>query len=274
MNQTIFKSNHSPFVLLAPANVTVPCTFLNRSLDMAIYTQMLAKMQVMRGAVALQEGAIHPKDLDGESRYQMPGDAASWHLLRVSKDGSIRGCARVLVHPERVAFAALRLSQSAIAKSVAWSTKVRLAVETDVNLARAAKLTLIEPGGWVVDTKWRGGMDGVSIALSLFAWSQLIGGCLAYVTATAKHGSSSILKRLGGSSLSFAGTPIPRYFDPQYGCEMEIIKLNTKTLNARFEPLMDSLRNVLASSMIVQCCTASLPLPSQALIPTSPTICF
>ncbi len=252
MNNVKSKSKASGFVLLAPAHIKVPDTFRNLQFDSAIYLLMLSKMQVMRGAVALHEGAIRPCDLDADLRHQMPEDLVSWHLLRVSEDGRVRGCARILVHPERVLFTALRLSNAAIAKSMEWSREVRFAVEADIVSAQAANLTLIEPGGWVLDAKCRGGLDGISIALSVFAWSQLIGGCLAYVTATVKHESSSILKRLGGSPLSFGGVPIPRYYEPEYNSEMEIIQLYTKKLNARFEPLMASLRRVLAHSMILQ----------------------
>ncbi len=74
------------------------------------------------------------------------------------------------------------------------------------------------------------------IALSAFVWSHT-GGCPAHVTATVKHRSSAILRRLGGSSLKFQGQELPRYYDPEYECEMEILKFETRSLNSRFESL-------------------------------------
>jgi hypothetical protein len=180
------------------------------------------------------------------------------------EDNRIRGCARILVHPEHANFSDLRLSESTIAKSPEWKAPIRCAVEKEMEMGRISGVTLVEPGGWVLQKDLRGGPDAVGIALSAFAWSQLMGGSLAFVTASVKHGSASILKRLGGSLLTFAGTEIPRYFDSRYGCEMELLKIHTRGLNPRFESVMAPLRDALMVTPVLQCLTTPLPLPGIA----------
>jgi hypothetical protein len=245
-------NNTSPFMILAPSNAILPAAFRRVNRDQRGYDDMLCSMQQMRGRIALNEGAVREGDLGLGRRHVMAGDEDSWHLIRVGENENILGCARILVHSKHANFGSLRVSQTPLANSSEWKNQVRSAVEQDIKAARDSEMTVVEPGGWVIDEQLRGGSDAVAIALSAFAWSQLIGGCLAYVTATVKHHSSAILRRLGGSSLTFQGQELPRYYDPEYECEMEILKFETRSLNSRFESSMAPLRTLLAHSPVFQ----------------------
>jgi hypothetical protein len=244
------KSSLSRFILLAPKQVVVPPTFRNRWIDTEIHGQVLADMQRMRGRIALRENAVAEKDLDRDGRHRMPGDDSSWHLIRVCGSGKVLGCARILVHSDSARFSSLRLSKSALAKDPRWSKQVRWTIEAEIAAARKEKLNLVEPGGWVLEERVRGTSEAVAIALSAFAWSQLVGDCLAFVTATVKHESSSMLRRLGGDSIYFAGNPVPRYYEPQFQCEMELLKI--RGLNSKFESMLAPLRESLSASTVLQ----------------------
>jgi hypothetical protein len=247
------KSNNPfSFMILAPADVVLPAAFRQVQQDQRAYHQLLCNMQQLRGRIALEEGAVRKKDLGPGNRHVMAGDEDSWHLIRTDHSGNAIGCARILVHSKNASFGSLRVSRTPLAKSPEWESQVRSAVEQDIKVARNSEMTVVEPGGWVIEEKSRGGADAVAIALSAFAWSQLIGGCLAYVTATVKHRSCAILRRLGGSPLKFQGLELPRYYDPEYECEMEILKFETRSLNSRFESSMAPLRVLLAQSPVVQ----------------------
>jgi hypothetical protein len=168
----------------------------------------------------------------------MPVDEKSWHLLRLRRDGKVAGCARILVHPPDVAFPGLRLASSSVARSDTWSLHVKDAVETELERARLNGMTTIEPGGWVVDEDLRGTLGAVSLAISAFALAQVLGNCIGFMTATVKHGSSTILRRLGGSNLRARGEAIPTFFEPEWGCDMELLRFDTSSLNPRFEPTL------------------------------------
>jgi hypothetical protein len=246
------SNNPFYFMILAPGDAALPAAFRQVYQDQRTYSQLLCNMQQMRGTIALEEGAVRKRDLGPGNRHVMAGDEDSWHLIRTDPNGTMIGCARILVHSKHANFGSLRVSQTPLANSPEWESQVRAAVENDIRVARNSEMTVVEPGGWVLDEKLRGGSDAVAIALSAFAWSQLIGGCLAYVTATVKHRSSAILRRLGGSPLKFQGQELPRYYDPEYECEMEILKFETRSLNSRFESSMAPLRALLAQSPVVQ----------------------
>jgi hypothetical protein len=242
----------TPYMILAPAGAKVPTSFEQQTVCNESYEMMLARMQVMRGRIALAEGAIQKDQLDCDKRFWMPQDKDSWHLLRLGSNGSVEGCIRILEHQDRPKFTSLRLSNSAIARSNNWSGKVRAAVESEVEQVSRRGARVVEPGFWALNESLRVGREAVSIALSVFAWSQLIGDRVAYVTATVRNDSCGMLRRLGGRGLEFNGEAVPRYFDPEYDCDMELLKFDMAGLNPRFETMMAPLRKMLAGSPIVQ----------------------
>lgn len=229
-------------VILAPRRGEVPQSYLNISGDRSQYSRLLQQMQRLRGRIALQEGVVAKSALRSCGRYVMPGDEESWHLLRVRSDGTVAACARVLVHPHDVKFSRLRLASSSVARSGVWSPHVRDAVETELHHARLSGHTTIEPGGWVVDADLRGKFEAISLVIGAFALAQILGNCVGFMTATVKHGSSTILRRLGGRNLHAAGDPIPPFFEPDWGCDMELLRFDTTSLNPRFRATLAEAR--------------------------------
>jgi hypothetical protein len=249
--QTMARIGECPrFVILAPRTEEIPRLSMDVRRDKIQHTRLLSEMQRLRGRIALREGAIAASALDTEGRQSMPGDERSWHLLRLRGDGGVIGCARILVHPRNVKYTGLRIAASSVARCAAWARPVREAVESELRLARLNNLTTIEPGGWVVDENLRSPCDAVSIALGAFAWAKILGNCIGFLTATVKHGSSAILRRLGGRILQTAGRIIPRYFEPAWGCEAELLRFDTNSLNPRFESQLSALRDLLLGSPV------------------------
>jgi hypothetical protein len=243
--------DHCPqFAILAPKGATVPRASGNVIRDKARHACLLGEMQRLRGRVALDEGVVAASMLDHSGRHLMPRDGESWHLLLVGSDGNVAGCARLLVHPRDVTFRRLRLASSPAARCGVWAQHVRDAVESELTRARLNGLTAVEPGGWVVDESLRGTWGAFSIAIGAFAWAQILGAGIAFVTATEKHGSATILRRIGGRSLQARGQTIPRYFDPAWGCNAELLRFDTDSLNPRFEAAMSSARRQLLSAPV------------------------
>jgi hypothetical protein len=253
------------YAILAPQEAGTPRSSMNVSRDRSQHTRLLGEMQRLRGRVALQEKAITPSMLDSSGRHVMQGDEKGWHLLRVRGDGKVVGCARILVHPRDVIFQGLRIAASSVARCTAWAAHVRNSVESDLRYARINGLRVIEPGGWVIDESLRGTKEAVSIAINAFALSQLLGDCIGYLTATVKNHSSTILHRLGGRSLEAQGTPIPRFFEPAWGCDMELLRFDTNSLNPRFGETLESARSGLLSATVYYAEAPSVQTPQFAL---------
>lgn len=74
-------------------------------------------------------------------------------------------------------------------------------------------------GGWAVAPELRGTRVGVRLALEAVRLAEKLGDQSGIATATTRHHSADILKRLGGKLLA-------RYWDRNYGCEMEYLEFH------------------------------------------------
>lgn len=235
------------FLLLAPPNTAIAnSSFGKPRKNEQLHSQYLAAMQRLRGQVYLKDGAIQACELDDDGRFHMRGDEQGWHLLLVDDAKQVIGCARYLVHPNTVSFHKLRLSHSALAQDPIWGSKVRQAVENDLAYARKNDLSFIEIGGWALAEEWRNTRAALEILVGSYALGHMWGGCIGACTATARHGSSSMLRRLGGSSFVAGSEELPSYEDPQYSCRMELLRFDWRTPAARFAPLVSQLKAKLA----------------------------
>jgi hypothetical protein len=107
-------------------------------------------------------------------------------------------------------------------------------VSHDVALARRLHRDYVEVGGWAVAEASRFTMEAFDIALSTYALAGLIGGCIGITTATSRNASARILRKLGGSPLGHDGREVPAYFDPEYRCEMEVLRFDSAAPNPRY----------------------------------------
>ena len=240
------------FHLLAPPESPYGSAFGRPHVDKQLYDHFLHSAQKLRGLAYLKDGAIQEAELEDDGRFCMPGDKKSWHFLLVDGGQKVIGCARYLVHPNTVTFDQLRVRHSALAKDPVWGEKVRQAVETDLRVAREKDFAYVEIGGWALDEEWRGTRAALEILVASYALAHLWGGSLGSCTATARHGSSSILRRIGGESLVCEGKALPAYQDPQYDCEMELLRFDWRTPSKRFTPLIGQLRAKLGSLAVIQ----------------------
>lgn len=208
-------------------------------------------MQKLRGRVYLKDEAIKPWELDDEGRFFMHGDEQSWHLLLLDEAKEVIGCAKYRVHPSNVSFSMLHVSQATVAKDPILGAQVRAAVEADLRRCQQNNLAYVEVGGWALCEEWRNTRAALEILVGSFALGELWGGCLGSCTATVRHSSSSILRRIGGINYEINGAAIPAYFDPEYGCNMELLRFDYRSPSPRFLPLIKILGNSLSKSSVL-----------------------
>jgi hypothetical protein len=144
------------------------------------------------------------------------------------------------------AFSDLGVSQSAQARCSQWGSALRKSVSLDLLLAETELLRYVEAGGWALAPELRCTTEALHIALASYALGELLGGCLGLSTATVRHHSASILRRLGGSTLVCDGRPLPPYYDPAYRCEMEIVRFDSRMPSPKYQALVDQLKAELA----------------------------
>ena len=252
-------SANRALVILAPRHLTVSERVGCELREYGQYDAILGRLQRLRGSVYLEDGAIRPEDLTADGRHTSPVDEKAWHVLALDSGGVVRGCARYLAHDSGVSFSELVVRNSALAHDGEWGDRLRQAVEAEIDEARVRRVSYAEVGGWAIDRSIRAGAEALRIALGTYALSRRLGGCIGLTTATVRHRSADTLQKIGGSILEHAGVPIPHYFDPQYQCQMAILRFRSDQASPRFESWIDCLDIQLRTVPVVYF-TATAPI--------------
>jgi hypothetical protein len=238
------------FVILAPSGSAVPRLFSETHTDSGRYETLFAEMQRMRGRIYLQDGAIEPEQLT-DGRHQLDIDRRSWHLLVLDKDNRVSGCARYREYRHRPDFGELSISDSALANCERWGGKLEEAVQAELALARRLNLPYVELGGWALIEQIRGTTEALRMALATYCLAQSLGGGVGISTVTRRYCSSSILRRIGGRSLEHKSVELPAYYDPQYKCEMEVLRFYSWAPNPRYRIWIHQIRPQLQASAVL-----------------------
>ena len=99
----------------------------------------------------------------------------------------------------------------------------------------------MEVVGWALSKERRCTGEALRTALATYSLAEILGGCIGLATATVRHRSASILRRIGGRSLEFGGEMLPPYYDPQYKCEMEIVRFKSDAPNHKYRRWIDQI---------------------------------
>lgn len=237
-------STYSPsrhLLVLAPSSFVVPPSFKNVIVDERRQKSLLADMQRLRGKVYLDDEAITRSELSADGRHHTSIDDQSWHLLTVNRHGSISGCARYTEYDNSITFQQLNVSKSALSHSDQWGSRLEQAITTDIEAARAEGIGFVEVGGWALAREHRFTTEALQIALATFALGRLLGGCLGIATATVRNSSASILRRLGGHSFLWNALEVPEYYDPQYNCQMELLRFHSNLINSKYSAWLNEI---------------------------------
>jgi hypothetical protein len=233
--------SHQQLILLAPYGVSIPERFRNVRVDPRRYGSILVDMQKLRGRIYLEDGAIGHDQLDRNGRHRSEVDTESWHLLTLDDKGSVSGCVRYHAHRNTVSFQDLGLRRCALAECREWGSKLKAAVETDLVAARQQAISYVEVGGWALAKERRCTGEALRTALATYGLAQILGGCVGIATATVRNRSSSILRRIGGGALEVDGEQLPGYYDPQYKCQMEIVRFTSSSPNPKYWRWIDQI---------------------------------
>ena len=238
-------------VLLAPPDTELPPIFSNIDIDLDRHERLVRAMQRFRGSVYLEDGAVEPDQLSPEGLHQTPEDEKSWHLLLLNAAGRVSACTWFRQHDNKVYFDRLRLRQCPLATTNGWRDKLWKAVETDIASARRDGIHYAEVGGWAVAKESRFSPEALLLALASYSLGRIGGGTLGVTTATVRHQSSTILKRIGGKHLEVDGVTMPPYYDPNYRCVMEILRFDSREPSKQFGHLVGMLCEKLAEVLLV-----------------------
>jgi hypothetical protein len=236
--------------LLAPSAEKIDRRFA-ASASTDRYNHLLAELQRFRGSIYLQDGAVRASELHPDGRHCVEADYWAWHVVAVDSQGEVCGCSRYRMYSPESHFSELAVGRSALAHCPTWRRNLMAAVQAERELARQKRVQFVEVGGWAISAELRRTTEALRIALATYALADFLGGCVGLTTATRRHHSATVLKKIGGAPLRTAETELPPYFDPDYDCEMEILRFDSSAPNPKFEPWIEQLRVQLANVEVI-----------------------
>jgi hypothetical protein len=229
------QSSTRKMVLIAPAGAELPRALTTPCVAPALRESLLADVQRLRGRVYLEDGALLSRQLTPDGRHVQAVDDQSWHLVVLNGRGQVSGCVRYWQPAKMTSFTELSVAGCALFRNSTWGGLFKRAVEAQREEAGRRGIGYAELGGWALSEELRYSAYAVRMAISLYGLARLLGGTLAISTATTRHRSSDILKRIGGRPLSVDGVELPPYYDPQYGCDMEVLRFDSSIPNTKFQ---------------------------------------
>jgi hypothetical protein len=239
-------------VFVAPSTAAVSETFRHIDVDTGRHERLVRDVQRMRGSIYVKDGALQPHQLTADGRHQTPEDETSWHMLLLDKHQRVTACALYLEHDYNdVTFDQLRARHCPLTNEAEWRPTVERAIEAELDRARSEQLHYVELGGWAVSEDSRGTAGPLALALAVYGFSRRAGGALGITTATFRHCSATILKRLGGARFEVDGVTLPPYYDSRYQCMMEMLKFDSRRPNPKYLNLIDQVRDTLARITVV-----------------------
>lgn len=261
---------HNQLVVLPPAATPAPRVFRNVEFDSHRRTRLMAALQRLRGKSYSEDGAIQARDLTPDGRHRTADDERAWHVLSLDRDGRVGACLRYLDERASSGFAGLWVSHAAIARCPQQGWKLRRAVEFQMQYARARRVGFGSVGGWAAAQEERRTTEPVAVILATYGLLELLGGCIGVATATFRHHSSTILRKIGLNPMTWGGAELDPYFDPQYGCEMEVLEFDSSNPNPKYRDSISRFAEQLSNAPVVCAETVEpkLPVPVVAFEPT------
>lgn len=229
------RRTQTRLVVLAPSRLRAPEVFSNVRPDETWHHRLMAEMQRFRGMEYLRDGAVQKSDLTSDGRHKLPVDERSWHVLSLDGQGRVCACLRYLDESRARGFDDLWIRHAALSRLPALGKKFRSAVEAGLRTARCIGMGFGEVGGWAVAQAHRCTTEPIRILLAMYGLLRLLGGALGVATATFRHESAPILRRIGLTSLVAGDEQLPPYFDPHYGCQMEVLQFDSRHPAPKYE---------------------------------------
>jgi hypothetical protein len=242
--------NHTEFAILAPCRVLVSSVFQNVTVNKRHHSDLLAEMQRFRGRIYAGDGAVRADELTTDGRHRVRADDQSWHVLALD-DTRVCACLRYREQEHARGFDDLCNRHAALTRSPMLGWKFRKAVESEMARARQMRIGFGEVGGWAVGQDHRWTLESLRIVFAIVALLELLGGRAGVATATSRHSSATILRRIGLSSLQADGVDLPPYYDSQYSCEMEVLRFDSRYPNPKYREWVDQLVSCLSTSPVI-----------------------
>jgi hypothetical protein len=227
------------------------CVIGERFSSPAEHRAAISEVQRFRGRVYVADGAIPASALDEEGRHYQEFDFENYHLCLRNSQGDIGGCFRLSFYRPAANVEDLKLYELIERMPLDLAQNSHAALRALVVSSRAEGVHIVEAGGWGLDEELRQSRAAMLPPLAGWALCQIMGDALVAASATTRHHSSTILKRIGGFPLMNDGKELPPFMDDYHGCEMELVGFDSRKPHPKYEKLVAELKSFLLTKIHV-----------------------
>jgi hypothetical protein len=242
--------------IVAPSVAQVPDWLSNVLANERVYQEVIEEIQRFRGYVYVQDKAIPSSALDEQGRHYSEYDYRAWHIIFRERRQELCGAIRVgLVdygdYGDTEESDPLQVLQ--FLSHIPSDTKAPLetAVRRFLDNCRTLAPSICEPGAWAVAEDVRKSRVAPILAASIWSLGRVMGGGIGVATATTRHGSADILKKMGGFDLFLNGMPLVPFYDSYHQCYIELIGFDSDYLNPRLEPTVAEVQDYISNLPII-----------------------
>lgn len=224
--------------VVAPTAAHIPAWLKNVLADEEVYTDTIDDIQRFRGYVYVQDKAIPSSALDEQGRHNSEYDYYAWHIILRDRRQELCGAIRVGVVPYEEGGKppdTLQILQYLARLPSERKDPMEEAVRQFLNTCHTLQPNICEPGAWAVAEDVRKGRLAPVLAASIWSLLRAVGGAAGVATATTRHQSADILRKMGGFELFRNGEALPPFYDPFHNCLIEIVGFDSGYLNPRLE---------------------------------------
>jgi hypothetical protein len=223
------------------------------------HAESIRDIQRFRGAIYLADGAIPASALDEEARHRTDGDQEAFHFLLIDSGKTISGAIRLQFNEPSKGMEDSRIHEVIKRIPNDFRPSYDGALRQFISQVQGSDLKLGEVGGWAVKQELRRSIGAIILPLAAWAYCQLAGDAFILATATCRHLSARILTRMGGFALSHGGQELPPFYDPYYGCEMQLLGFDSRKPNPKYEPIIAELKDGLGNKLPTVFCHPNPP---------------
>ncbi len=255
-------------ILLAPPQASVT-GFTSVIANPRKHEALLDQAQRFRARIYVETGAVEAGRLTVDGRHVQPADKPGWHLLSVDSSGGVRACARYVLHDGGLRYEHLGVARSALAQSEVWGQRLRKAIESEITFAKQRQFGFVEVGGWAIDSPLRASTEAIRMMLAFYALSDWFGGVIGITTAKTTC-SAPVLRKIGGRPLNANGADLPPYYDPEYKCDLEVLRFDSSRPHPKFVEYLRNFQSDLLTIPVVAHSVRHTPETSEGLVRNAP----
>ncbi len=243
------------FVIIEPEISEYKPDAFSMTRDSDLRYDFMFELFKMRGSVYLQDGAISEENLDKFGKYVSPHDKYSWQVLLLDSSKKPHGGLRIRFWDfENIRAHFMQTHAKELIDRMDCDNQ-KVYQESIIRFLDEEMRTKFfgEVAGLVITDYEKNSPAALLLVAFCFAFGEFVGGFNALVSATERHYSNRIMRKIGGHRIPHKETKeyLNTFFDSKYNCNMEYIVFESACPAALIQDLCKKIQEKLKTTLVL-----------------------